>query len=425
LGTGGGASLLTPTAVKSNGSYAAAVGDLVVVDLSRGPFAITLPTGPSDKAQVGWKIVKVNSPAVTANVLTISCGGSDLFDVAGGTAMATPPSVLNLEKTYQYQKSAGLYLGVGSDVSVSQLDTRYTLPGASGPGQLPQTVLSVASAYAASEIPADVRLEAAATGQVPVKNADGGWAPVTVAPVDVSDAPQPLGVANPGQGLNGASPSDHIHGMPATSQLSDVQGTLTNGQAWVWNATAGKLQPGSIPVTYQSIWMGASNGEITLPRGHVDDSGSYSQTPATKVLHLQYFVAQRATVVGHVEFATGGTAGSASTLTQVGLFTVNTSTGALTLVASSASPGATLGSYAQPSLALTAAYTLTAGVTYVVGLLQVATTPASIMGQYAVGEYFGESPLLCQELSGQSTMPASITSGASSAGWAVFYFLTA
>jgi hypothetical protein len=124
---GGSAASLTPTALKSSGTYAATAGDLVLVDLSTASVTIALPTAPADQKQVGWKIVKY----AAGNTLTLNCGGSDAFEIAGGAATSTPGAVLSSAKTYQYQHSAALWIAIGGDQSLTQLDARYIVPGAS------------------------------------------------------------------------------------------------------------------------------------------------------------------------------------------------------------------------------------------------------------------------------------------------------
>jgi hypothetical protein len=292
--------------------------------------------------------------------------------------------------------------------------------------KLPDSVRGVAAAFVGNQVPTAAAPPTAA-GEALVSTGAGS-ATVAFTPtkaINLIDAAQPLGAANPGTGDSGAAASDHVHPMPTSSQLADSEGSLADGQAWVWNATAGKMQPAAwAPGGITSIWESASNGEITLPRGHVDDSGSFGQTPATNVLHLSYFVALSSRKIRHIKFATGATAASGNELTQLGLYSVDGSSGALALVASSAAPGSALGTWDQTSLGLAAECGLTAGQTYAVGILQIGATSASLLGAWANNEYLGQTPVLCQTLPGQSSLPSSVTSGLCATGFAVFFFLT-
>jgi len=81
-GGGGGVSALNPTAVKTT-NYTAAVGDLVLLNLSGGAFTVTLPTAPADAAQVG---VLVATPSGSGAAATVSRGGSDSINVSGTTS---------------------------------------------------------------------------------------------------------------------------------------------------------------------------------------------------------------------------------------------------------------------------------------------------------------------------------------------------
>jgi hypothetical protein len=114
------ASKRVPTSVKSSGTYAAAVGDLVLVDLSTANVTITLPPAPADLAEVEWKIIKQTG----SFALTINAAGSDVFIAAGGAATQTG-KLADQGKVYQYQHSTGIWIPHEGDLSLGQLDLRY------------------------------------------------------------------------------------------------------------------------------------------------------------------------------------------------------------------------------------------------------------------------------------------------------------
>lgn len=78
-GGGGGGATLVPTPVKT-GNYTAAVNDLARMNATGASRTVTLPSAPADKSQVGVEVVAITSP----NVVTITCGGSDVFLASGG-----------------------------------------------------------------------------------------------------------------------------------------------------------------------------------------------------------------------------------------------------------------------------------------------------------------------------------------------------
>jgi hypothetical protein len=264
---------------------------------------------------------------------------------------------------------------------------------------------------------------ASGTALVATSSSAATWtASVTL---DTSDTPQPLGVASPGTGTNGAAPNDHVHAMPALSQLTDQDVTgLANGTIPTWNSTAGKFtqQVASISAASQPLWQTLTSGIVTLPRLHQDDSGSYGSTPATGVEHFTYFRADKSMTVGHIQFQTGATAAASSTYAAVGLYTI--SAGTLTLVASCSNKTTFSGTYAQQTCALTATYAVTSGTMYAVGLLQVATTTASVLGAWFNGTYMSSAPLLAGTKSAQATL-ASSTSSLSNQQFPFYYELIA
>lgn len=230
--------------------------------------------------------------------------------------------------------------------------------------------------------------------------------------IDVTNTPLPLGVASHGTGANGAMPSDATIQMPRLLDLADVDPAtmLTNGYALAWNAVAGKWQAVPLGVAGAPLWQGIDAGEITLPRGHTDDSGSFGANPASGEMRLSYFRAQNSGSRSTVRFQTGGTAAAASTLARVGLYSVDTS-GNLTLIGSCANKTTFAGTYAQQTCALTAAVTLTAGSLYAIGVLQVATTPATVAGQWFNGTFMGGTPKMARKVTGLADLPATVTTG--------------
>lgn len=109
---GGSASpALVPTAVKT-GAYTAAVSDLVPCDISGGSFTVTLPTAPADGVNIAVKIIAVAAAAI--NTLTITRGGTDVFNVAGGSTSIVLRGKFQTV-TLQYKASTGIWYVRSSD----------------------------------------------------------------------------------------------------------------------------------------------------------------------------------------------------------------------------------------------------------------------------------------------------------------------
>jgi hypothetical protein len=73
---------------------------------------------------------------------------------------------------------------------------------------------------------------------------------------------------------------------------------------------------------------------------------------------------------------------------------------------------------------MTASYTLSAGTLYAVGILQVASTPASLLGAWFNGAYLGSAQLLAKTGStGQTSLPASASSPSNTSQFPIYYEL--
>jgi hypothetical protein len=152
-------------------------------------------------------------------------------------------------------------------------------------------------------------------------------------------------------------------------------------------------------------------GDTTLPRSAamVDTVPTVSGT-----LLLSYFTATRAEDINRLVVVTGGTgSGATPSLIRAGLYTVNASTGALTLVASSVSDTAALDTPGQAvEWALSADYTTTAEQRYAVGLLVVtgAATPTLVgLSSELPGSELAVEPRMAATLAAQTNLPASAT----------------
>src|SRR5665213_809252 len=112
------AQALTPTAVKNNGSspYSAAAGDFVPVDTTAGNVTVTLPTAPTDKTRIGVKHIIQGG----TNTVSITAGGSDVFNKAGGSTSLTL-SLPNQGLLLQYASSSAIWYVQADDLPLSSL----------------------------------------------------------------------------------------------------------------------------------------------------------------------------------------------------------------------------------------------------------------------------------------------------------------
>jgi hypothetical protein len=109
---------LAPTAVKTT-TYAAAINDFIPCDNTSGSFTVTLPTTPADKSIIGVKLVTLSG----TNTISVVCGGSDIYNKAGGSATLTL-TIANQAAILQYKSSTGIWYVISTDVPTSAMMLR-------------------------------------------------------------------------------------------------------------------------------------------------------------------------------------------------------------------------------------------------------------------------------------------------------------
>lgn len=246
--------------------------------------------------------------------------------------------------------------------------------------------------------------------------------------INFTDAPNPLGTANPGNGLSGAMAADATLPMPALSQLTDVDPVAyVAGQVPAWDPVSGKFKPitpNSAPVP---LWDAINNGVITLSRSHGTNTNDYAGSSGdygyigSGVEHFTFFRADKSITVNTIRFQTGSRGASGSTLARVGIYTVSGDT--KKLVASCANKTSFGNSFSQVSCALTSPYALVAGTVYAIGNIQVASTPAGFIGQWINSVFLGGQPPLAQFTSGGLTDLAATSTAASGHQVPIYYEL--
>jgi hypothetical protein len=117
------AQALSPVSVVTSSAnpYSASSGSFVPVDVSGGSVTVRLPSAPADKTRVEVKLIAASG----TNSVTISASGSDVFNKSGGSSSLSL-SLLNQGVMLQYASSNAIWYVQSDDLTLSQLDGRYT-----------------------------------------------------------------------------------------------------------------------------------------------------------------------------------------------------------------------------------------------------------------------------------------------------------
>jgi hypothetical protein len=127
-------------------NYTATAGQIVRCDASGGTFTVTLPNAPSDGVRVIVKKIDTSG-----NGVTITCAGSDVLNVSGGST-STALCCAFQSLTFQYVASGAIWVIVAADSG----RTNWMLPAistqlsagtvATGPS-IPVAGYSISSSY--------------------------------------------------------------------------------------------------------------------------------------------------------------------------------------------------------------------------------------------------------------------------------------
>jgi hypothetical protein len=112
--------LRNPTSVQTGTSCSVAAGQFVKIDSTAGAYTATLVSAPADKTAAGVKLV---ASAATVNAVTVTCGGTDKFNLPGGSATVTL-KLLNQGVQLQYNSSAGVWDVHGDDLPLGGLTAK-------------------------------------------------------------------------------------------------------------------------------------------------------------------------------------------------------------------------------------------------------------------------------------------------------------
>jgi len=127
-------------------------------------------------------------------------------------------------------------------------------------------------------------------------------------------------------------------------------------------------------------------------------------------VHLTYFTARKTETINNVVTAIPSTAGASNTTSRIGIYTIDGS-GNLTLTASTANDTALWTSTGTRTKALSSSWSKVAGTRYAVGMLTIGGTPAQPGGVFTIPSLSGTAPRVAGEMTGQSSLPSSISVG--------------
>jgi hypothetical protein len=208
-------------------------------------------------------------------------------------------------------------------------------------------------------------------------------------------------------------------GTPDTSDGVDGDYYYDVASSHVWGPKAGGIWPTS-PVS--RIPQQLTVGESVIDRRYGGITG-ISLTSGT--IRFTYFQAEKTETCTQIRSITDGTAAAATpTLAKMGVYSVNTSTGDLTLLSASANDTALWNATSSPftkSLGGGTGFAKVAGTWYACAdLIITGTTAPNLAGtQHQVGSVMASAPRWTSALTGQTDLPSSVTSASltASAGY--------
>lgn len=349
---------LIPTVVKTS-AYTAVAGDLVPVDLSSASVTATLPAAPADKAQIAVKVVTAGA----SHTLTVATSGSDVFNKSAGSTSLTF-SLINQGAVFQYKAAGAIWYLISDYVPLSGLDSRFvaTVTNADSTITMGGTTTQPTIAVATSSL--DTRYQ----------------------PLD-ADLTTIAGLSNAANNM--------------------IVGASGGG----WSVRSKSLLAGDLGVP--DLWP-LTSGESTFPRLGLNTTTNLLTSQA---LTLCYFTARKTETITQIRVPTGSGAAATVTSAFLAVYSEDPTTSNLTQAASAANDTALFAaSGTEYTKTFTASFTKTAGTRYAVAVLVNATTTPSFLGIHpnntaVVGTVMGRSPRVAGQVTGQTSLPATVTAG--------------
>lgn len=218
--------------------------------------------------------------------------------------------------------------------------------------------------------------------------------------------------------LQAAGP-DASHSLLIAAKGSSGSINLTTG-------SSGVVQVNGVALSRVSDPDAIAVGQSTMRRRNINSTGVAS---TNGYVRLSYFTATASETITQLRLNTGSTAAAGATLARAGIYSVNASTGDLTLVASipddmGAGQAQTLWTTANAAYTrtLSASYGLVAGTRYAVGLIVTGTSTApTFIGYSGSAAENAIAPRISGFITGQTDLPATITAASLSDTGVVSY----
>jgi hypothetical protein len=175
VSTVNGLSPLIPFTTVQTASVAATANQYVLVSTASSSVTVSIPTAPPNFTVVGVKQVIRGG----TNTVTVQLGGTDTFDVVGGSQAATL-TVTGQAGLWQYNAATAVWVKVSDDLPLSQLDGRYVASVTAGDSTITMGGTTTAPTVKVAQANLTVA-ESQVTGLSATLNASysagGQWAP--------------------------------------------------------------------------------------------------------------------------------------------------------------------------------------------------------------------------------------------------------
>jgi hypothetical protein len=216
-------------------------------------------------------------------------------------------------------------------------------------------------------------------------------------------------------GLTGATAASRYVG--ATTGGAPTTGTFALGDfvidqqlgiTWVCTA-AGSPGTWATPYTHTNL----TSGESIIDRLNVSGAGQ----PDSGTVFLSYFTAIKTETCNKVVTATNGTAASGLTTAALGIYSV-ASNGNLTLLSSVSDTTMWTSTYTTYTRNWGVSFSKVAGVRYAFAVLAAGSTTPSL--NYSIPGFSGIAPILLGTVTGQTSLPSTISSGSVGGDYRMF-----
>lgn len=163
------------TSVQTASTVTATANTYVLISTASNSVTVNLPAAPANFTVVGVKMVTLGG----SNTVSVVAGGSDHFDTTTGATTATL-TLQGQAGVWQYNSSTAVWVRMGNDLPLSQLDARYVSSVTAGDSSVTMGGTTTAPTVKVAQANLTIA-ESQVTGLVSTLNAGyssgGQWAP--------------------------------------------------------------------------------------------------------------------------------------------------------------------------------------------------------------------------------------------------------